>query len=62
MSGAVFVLVFLLAQLVVCVLVARLMAFRRQRSQRAWMWAAALFGPIPLGVLAMLPRRAGGNA
>ncbi len=41
----------------VCMIAARRMAAARNRSQKAWMWWAVLFGPIPIAVLAVLPRR-----
>lgn len=42
---------------VLCVIAAGRMAADRARSQRAWMLAAALLGPLPLPVLLALPRR-----
>ena len=35
-----------------CVHTAQRLASQRRRSQKAWMWAAALLGPISLPVLA----------
>ena len=40
-----------------CVAIAQWLARRRQRSARAWMWTAALVGPVALGILACLPER-----
>ena len=40
-----------------CVHAAQRLASQRHRSQKAWMWAAALLGPLPLPVLAWLPQR-----
>jgi hypothetical protein len=32
-------------------------AIKRGRSPRPWMWLAAIFGPIALPVLALLPKK-----
>ncbi|HEX5280425.1 MAG TPA: hypothetical protein VFW28_10115 [Micropepsaceae bacterium] len=48
-----------LAVTVLCVIWAGRMAGSRARSQRGWMFAAAMLGPIPLAVLAALPVRGG---
>ena len=32
------------------------MAVRRDRSAKLWMWLAAFLGPVPLAVLAFIPK------
>jgi hypothetical protein len=49
--------IILVAATVTCVVIARDMALRKGRSQRAWMWATAFFGVFSLAVLALLPTR-----
>jgi hypothetical protein len=39
---------------VLCVFFAQRMAKERAKSPTPWMWAAALFGPVPLLALAAL--------
>jgi hypothetical protein len=46
-----------LAVTICSVLAAARMAANRARSQRVWILAAALFGPLPLPILFALPRR-----
>lgn len=41
----------------VCVWGARWLAQRKGRAPTAWMWLAALFGPLILVPLALLPAR-----
>jgi NO-binding membrane sensor protein with MHYT domain len=36
---------------------ARRLAAHKGRARAAWMWSAALLGPLPLVVLAVLPSR-----
>lgn len=40
-----------------CVYAARTMALGLGRSRKVWMWAAALLGPLPLPLLALVPKR-----
>jgi hypothetical protein len=40
-----------------CIVAAQRMAGKRARLPRAWMWAAAFLGPLPLVVLACLSKR-----
>jgi len=47
---------------VMCMVIARLMATRRDRSPGPWMLWAALFGPLPLAVLAFVPAKRGNHA
>lgn len=47
----------LLIVTVLCVVAAGRIAGDKARSQRAWMLAAALLGPLPLPLLLALPRR-----
>ena len=47
---------------VACILGAGRLAAWKGRRPIAWMWSAALFGPFPLGVLALLPARRQGAA
>ena len=42
---------------VVSVELARRLAMYKGRARLAWMWSAALLGPLPLLVLAVLPSR-----
>jgi heme/copper-type cytochrome/quinol oxidase subunit 3 len=42
---------------VLCVFVAQRMAKERSKSPTPWMWAAALFGPLPLLALALLSQK-----
>ena len=46
-----------LAVTVLCVFAAQALAIRKGRSRMGWMWAAALLGPIPLGILLLLPAK-----
>jgi hypothetical protein len=46
-----------LAVTVASVFAAQRMAANRSRSPRSWMWSAALLGPLPLALLAVLPPR-----
>ena len=46
-----------LALTVVSVDLARRLATHKGRARGAWMWSAALLGPLPLLLLAVLPRR-----
>jgi hypothetical protein len=39
-----------------CIPLAGRMAARRDRSARLWMWLAVFLGPVPLAVLAFVPR------
>jgi len=48
---------FLLAGTAVCVIAARSMAIKRGRAPRIWMWFGALAGPVPLAILAFVPKR-----
>jgi len=40
-----------------CIVAAQRMAAKRASLPRAWMWAAAFLGPLPLVVLACLSKR-----
>jgi NO-binding membrane sensor protein with MHYT domain len=42
--------------LLLCVPLAGRMAVRRDRSAKLWMWLAAFLGPLPLAVLALIPK------
>jgi hypothetical protein len=42
--------------LLLCVPLAGRMAVRRDRSAKLWMWLAAFLGPVPLAVLAFVPK------
>jgi hypothetical protein len=42
----------------VAVYAAQALALRKGRSRMGWMWAAALLGPIPVLILALLPSKA----
>jgi hypothetical protein len=48
---------FLIAATAACVAAAQQMAVNRGRSPRLWMWFGALAGPVPLAILAFMPRR-----
>jgi len=39
-----------------CIPLAGRMAVRRARSAKLWMWLAAFLGPVPLAVLAFIPK------
>jgi hypothetical protein len=54
MSPLTFALLLLLS--FACTALAAPLADNRGRSRRAWMWAGALLGPVPLLLLIMLPR------
>jgi len=49
--------VVILALTVLSVDLARRIATHKGRARLAWMWSAALLGPLPLLVLAFLPSR-----
>ena len=49
--------VVILAVTVLSVDLARRLATHKGRARGAWMWSAALLGPLPLVVLALLPGR-----
>jgi len=49
--------VVILALTVASVDLARRLAAHKGRARGAWMWSAAFLGPLPLLLLAMLPRR-----
>jgi len=53
----VYAVVVVLALTVVSVELARRLALYKGRERLAWMWSAALLGPLPLLVLAVLPSR-----
>jgi O-antigen ligase len=42
--------------LLLCIPLAGRMAVRRDRSAKLWMWLAAFLGPVPLAVLAFVPK------
>ena len=42
--------------LLMCVPLAGRMAVRRDRSAKLWMWLAAFLGPLPIAVLAFIPK------
>ena len=46
----------LLVALLLCIPLAGRMAVRRDRSAKLWMWLAAFLGPVPLAVLAFVPK------
>ena len=46
----------LIFALLMCVPLAGRMAVRRDRSAKLWMWLAAFFGPVPIAVLAFIPK------
>ncbi len=54
--------VLLLLITVACAVAARHMAIARRHAPVPWMVAAALLGPIPLALLAVLPARRNGYA
>jgi hypothetical protein len=49
--------VVILVVTVLSVDLARRLAAHKGRARGAWMWSAAFLGPLPLLVLAVLPRR-----
>lgn len=55
MSPQIFVVLLLSA--VGCIVFAHVMAVRSGRSPKLWTWLAAILGPLPLAVLAILPYR-----
>lgn len=46
----------------VCQVIAQRMAISRARSPKVWMLLAALLGPLPLAVIAVIPTRHGEHA
>ena len=46
-----------LALTIVCASYATRVAAERNRSSRFWLWLSALFGPVALAVLIVLPAR-----
>jgi hypothetical protein len=48
---------FLVAATVACVAAARTMAINRGRAPQIWMWLGAFAGPLPLAILAFVPKR-----
>jgi len=46
----------LLVALILCIPLTGRMATRRDRSAKLWMWLAAFLGPVPLAVLAFIPK------
>ncbi len=46
----------LLAGLLLCIPFAGRMAARRDKSAKLWMWLAVFLGPLPLAVLAFVPK------
>jgi hypothetical protein len=42
---------------ILCVFLGRRMALDRAKSPTPWMWLAAIFGPIPLVILALTPEK-----
>jgi hypothetical protein len=53
MSAVAFVV---LLGLLLCIPLAGRMAARRDRSAKLWMWLAAFMGPVPILVLAFVPK------
>ena len=51
----------LLVASLLCIPLAGRMAARRDRSAKLWMWLAAFLGPIPIAVLAFIPKTRDGT-